>query len=328
MGIKQNGKKKMKREIHQNSLQKKKKILGEFAHVFADTLAELVDVVFLSGDSLFHVVFFLFEGVQVGPEFGDFFAEFFDSKMVDVEGLSALGEDLLLLFALGLAFVGFVLFGSSEVSTVVKGHVGNSLLLLVFFFFSLLFFFGFLLFSFFSLFGDLLLFFFLSFLHFDGSLRFAFLDSQAEFFKLFFIGLTFFEVVFNETLEDDEIFLLTLSVNVAEVNRLAIRDRQFGNIQGWGLWCWGLIICRFFLCSRFRFRFGFGLGFLNFWFGFRFWLGLWLGFFLNLLFDFFFDFFFDLLFYLFVFFYVRHGGCCLGSHKEKKQITTLAPCPC
>merc|ERR1712142_1127725 len=156
--------------------------------------------------------------------------------MVDVEGLSALGKDLLLLFALSLAFVGFVLFGSSEVSTVVKGHVGDGLLLLVFFFFSLGFFFSLLEFSFFSFFGDLLLFFFLSFLHFDGSLRFALLDSQAEFFKLFFIGLTFFEVVFNETLEDDEIFLLTLSVNVAEVNRLAIRDRQFGNVQGWGLW--------------------------------------------------------------------------------------------
>merc|ERR1712121_264881 len=97
--------------------------------------------------------------------------------MVDVEGLSALGKDLLPLFALGLAFVWFVLLGSSEVSTVVKGHVGNGLLLLVFFFFSLLFFFGFLLFSLFSFFGDLLLFFFLPFLHFDGSLRFAFLDS-------------------------------------------------------------------------------------------------------------------------------------------------------
>merc|ERR1712243_502807 len=142
MGIKQNGKKKMKREIHQNSLQKKKKILGEFAHVFADTLAELVDVVFLSGDSLFHVVLLFFEGVQVGPEFGDLFADLFDSKMVDVEGLSAFGKDLLLLFALGLAFVGFVLFGSSEVATVVEGHVGNGLLLLVFLGFSILFFFG------------------------------------------------------------------------------------------------------------------------------------------------------------------------------------------
>jgi hypothetical protein len=38
-----------------------------------------------------------------------------------------------------LAFVWFVLLGSSEVSTVVKGHVGDGLLLLVFFFFSLLF---------------------------------------------------------------------------------------------------------------------------------------------------------------------------------------------
>merc|ERR550519_2268832 len=210
---------------------------------------------------------------------------FFFSQMVDVEGLSALGKDLLLLFALSLAFVGFVLFGSSEVSTVVKGHVGDGLLLLVFFFLSLGFFFGLLEFSFFSFFGDLLLFFFLSFLHFDGSLRFALLDSQAEFLKFFFIGLTFYEVVFNEALKDDEIFLLTLSVNVAEVNSLAIGYSQFGDVQGWGLWC------------------------LNFWFGFGFWLGFWLGFFLNFLFDFlfdfFFDFFFDLLFYLFVLFDVR-----------------------
>merc|ERR550519_1172396 len=57
---------------------------------------------------------------------------FFFSQMVDVEGLSALGKDLLLLFALSLAFVGFVLLGSSEVSTVVKGHIGDGLLLLVF----------------------------------------------------------------------------------------------------------------------------------------------------------------------------------------------------
>merc|ERR550534_2502812 len=127
-----------------------------FSHVLGYTLAELVDVVFLSVDFLFLVVFFLFEGVQVGPEFGDFFAEFFDSQMVDVEGLSAFGKDLLLLFALGLAFVGLVLFGSSEVATVVEGHVGNGLLLLVFFGLSLLFFFGFLLFSFFSFAGDLL----------------------------------------------------------------------------------------------------------------------------------------------------------------------------
>merc|ERR1712002_570235 len=200
--------------------------------------------------------------------------------MVDVEGLSALGKDLLLLFTLGLAFVGFALLGSSEVSTVVKGHVGDGLLLLVFFFFSLLFFFGFLEFSFFSFFGHLLLFFFLSFLHFDGSLRFALLDSQAEFLKFFFIGLTFFEVVFNESLKDDEIFLLTLGVDVTEVNCLAIRDSQFGDVQGWCCWCWcGLIICRFF--HGFRFRFRFGLGFLNFWFGFRFWLGFWLGFFFS-----------------------------------------------
>merc|ERR1712050_160850 len=244
-------------------------VLGEFAHVLADSLAELVDVVFLSVDSLFLVVFFFFEGVQVGPEFGDFFAEFFDAQMVDVEGLSALGQDLLLLFALGLAFVGLVLLGSAEVSTIVEGHVGDGL--------PLLFLFRLLQFSLLSFLCDLLLFLLLSFLHLDGAFCFAFLDPQSELFQFLFILLPLLEVGVNQPLELDEVLLVALLVDVVEIDRLAVGNRQLGNVQGWGLGCWGFL--------------------LRFWFWF--WLGFWF------FFDFFFNFFFDLFFFFYFFFDVR-----------------------
>merc|ERR1719204_67491 len=249
-----------------------------------------------------HIVLFFFECVQVGPEFGDLFADLFDSKMVDVEGLSAFGKDLLLLFALGLAFVGFVLFGSSEVATVVEGHVGNGLLLLVFFGLSLFFFFGFLLFSFLSFADGLLLFLFCSFLHFYGALCFTFFDSKSEGFEIFFVLLALFEVGVDQTLELDQVLLMTFFVDIVEVNSFSIGDGELRNVQGWGLWGF----------SSFLFRFWFWL-----------WFGFWLWFFFNLFFNFFnlFDFFYYLL--LVIRFDVRHVGwfCCRQTQrKETNQI--------
>merc|ERR1719309_1735545 len=117
----------------------------------------------------------------------------------------------------------------------------------IFFFFSRLFFFGFLLFSLFSFFGDLLLFFFLSFLHFNGTLGFSFFNSLSEKFKLFFLGFTCFEVLFNETLKFNQVFLLTLTVDVVEIDLLAVGNGQFGNIHGWSLWCWSFLFVFFYV---------------------------------------------------------------------------------
>merc|ERR1711881_268754 len=148
----------------------------------------------------------------------------------------------------------------------------------IFFFFSRsvwrllgFFFFGLLQFSLLSFLCDLLLFFFLSFLHLDGALCFAFLYPQSQLLQFLFILLPLLEVGVNQPLELDEVLLVALLVDVVEIDRFAVRNRQLGNVQGWGLGCWGLL--------------------LRFWFWF--WLGFW----------FFFDFFFNFLFDLFFFFY-------------------------
>merc|ERR1719427_276220 len=154
-------------------------VLVELAHVLVDTLTQLVAIIFLASNSLFRVVFLFFVTVKLFPQFFCFFAKSVNSKMVNVEGLLVFSAPFLLDFTISLSLVWLVLFGSSQVSTVVKRHVCDCGPLLFFFFF--------LLFTFFPLFCHALFFFFLAnFGLFDTS-SFASFDPVVKFLQLFFI---------------------------------------------------------------------------------------------------------------------------------------------
>merc|ERR1719427_374315 len=124
-------------------------VLVELAHVLVDTLTQLVAIIFLASNSLFRVVFLFFVTVKLFPQFFCFFAKSVNSKMVNVEGVLVFSDPFLLDFTISLSLVWLVLFGSSQVSTVVKRHVCDCGLLPCLFLLPLLFFFFFLLFTFF-----------------------------------------------------------------------------------------------------------------------------------------------------------------------------------
>merc|ERR1719427_793431 len=189
-------------------------VLVELAHVLVDTLTQLVAIIFLASNSLFRVVFLFFVTVELFPQFFCFFAKSVNSKMVNVEGLLVFSDPFLLDFTISLSLVWLVLFSSSQVSTVVKGHVCDCGLLPCLFLLPLLFFFFFLLFTFCSLFCHALFFFFLAnFGLFDTS-SFASFDPVVKFLQLFFILLPFFEVLCDERLQLDEILLTSFTCDV------------------------------------------------------------------------------------------------------------------
>merc|ERR1719427_1939994 len=118
-------------------------VLVELAHVLVDTLTQLIAIIFLASNSLFRVVFLFFVTVKLFPQFFCFFAKSVNSKMVNVEDLLVFSDPFLLDFTISLSLVWLVLFSSSQVSTIVKGHVCDCGLLPCLFLLPLLFFFFF-----------------------------------------------------------------------------------------------------------------------------------------------------------------------------------------
>merc|ERR1719273_2565011 len=158
---------------------------------FIDSLSQLSNIIFLSIQTNFKVIFLFFQNSHMFMHFFDFFQKFIFSQMINVKWLSTFSQMFSLLFSFCLSTVTTTLTITGH--TLITGrHRLHSHLTAVFIFFLFTFFFFLLQTTFLLLTFSAFLFTFLTNAHLFSTFSFTFFNTVFEFFQFYIVLLTFF----------------------------------------------------------------------------------------------------------------------------------------
>merc|ERR1719510_2817918 len=167
---------------------------------FIDSLSQLSDIIFLSIQTNFKVIFLFFQNSKMFVHFFNFFQKFIFSQMINVKWFSTFSQMFSLLFSFCLSTVTTTLTITGHTLITGRHRLHSTLRRSSSSFFLTLFLFllqtTFLLLTF-----SAFLLTFLTNAHLFSTFGFTLFDTIFEFFEFDIVLLTFFEVLSNESLE-------------------------------------------------------------------------------------------------------------------------------
>merc|ERR1739844_22532 len=183
---------------------------------FINSLSQLSNIIFLSIQTNFKVIFPFFQNSHIFMHFFDFFQKFIFSQMINVKWFSTFSQMFSLLFSFCLSTVTTTLTITGH-TLITSGHGLHSDFTAFFIFFLFTFFFFLLQTTFLLLTFSAFFFTFLTNAHLFSTFSFTFFNAVFEFFQFYIVLLTFFEMLSDESLKLLEIFLHTIFLESIEI---------------------------------------------------------------------------------------------------------------